>query len=437
VVSSGQLHDTATYANRLREDLIEPMSTLTLETVDIIDPELFVERGYPHEEWALLRREAPVFRYERPNVDPFWAVTRHADILTVSRQPELFRSSQLLFVTMEQPGDPMPDEAVLRQLLNMNPPEHGAYRGVTNRRFTPRAIEQLKNQIERITAEVLDGLIDRNECDFVTEVSAKLPLAVIAEMFGIPRADWAMMFRLSNAMIGPTDPEYRGSETIKQNLEAARLEFFQYFMQLVEDRRKCPRDDLASALANGRVDGEPLPTFELLSYFALLIIAGNETTRNATTGGLYALINHPDQWKRLKHDPSLAIHATEEILRWTSPVIQFVRIASADTELHGQKIREGDMLALFYPSANRDEEVFADPFKFDIGRYPNHHLAFGIGEHYCLGANLARLELQVMFRRLAERLESVELAGAVQRMRSSFVGGIKHMPIRYRISHPA
>jgi cytochrome P450 len=295
----------------------------------------------------------------------------------------------------------------------------------------------LKSQIEQIATEVLDDLIERDECDFVTEVSAKLPLAVIAEMFGIPRADWAMMFRLSNAMIGPADPEYGGSETIKENLEKARLEFFQYFMQLVEDRRKSPRDDLATALANGRVDGAPLPPFELLSYFALLIIAGNETTRNATTGGLYALINHPDQWQHLKRDPSLAVQATEEILRWTSPVIQFVRIATADTELHGHKIRGGDVLALFYPSANRDEDVFEEPFNFDVGRHPNHHLAFGIGEHYCLGANLARLELQVMFRHLAERLESVELAGPVQRMRSSFVGGIKHMPIRYRIRRHA
>jgi cholest-4-en-3-one 26-monooxygenase len=328
---------------------------------------------------------------------------------------------------------PPPDEAILRQLLNMDPPEHGAYRGVVSRRFTPRAVQQLKNQIEQITSEVLNDIVGRKECDFVTEVSAKLPLAVIAEMFGIPRSDWAMMFRLSNAMIGPTDPEYAGSETVKETLERARLEFFQYFNQLCEDRRKSPRQDLASALAGGRVNGEPLPPFELLSYFALLIVAGNETTRNATTGGLHTLINHPDQWERLKRDPALIAPAVEEIIRWTSPVIQFARIATADTELHGQKIREGDLLVLFYPSANRDEDVFEHPFTFDIARSPNYHLAFGIGEHYCLGANIARLELQVMFRQLAERLESVELAGPVQRMRSSFVGGIKHMPIRYRL----
>jgi len=410
------------------------MKALTLETIDIVNPDLFVERGYPHEEWTLLRREAPVFRYERPDVPPFWAITKHADIMTVSRQPDLFRSDQILFVTVDDPGAPV-DEVILRQLLNMNPPEHGAYRAVVNRRFTPRAVRSLANQIERITTEVLDGLLDKNECDFVTEVAAKLPLAVIAEMFGIPRADWPMMFRLSNALIAPADPEYAGTATIKETIDQARMEFFQYFSALVEDRRKNPREDLASTLANGCVHAQQLPVFELLSYFALLIIAGNETTRNATSGGLHALINNPEQWRRFQNDPSMAPSAVEEILRWTSPVIQFTRIPTRDTELHGQQLREGEMMALFYPSANRDEEVFEEPFKLDIGRTPNPHLAFGIGEHYCLGANLARLELQVMFRQLATRFESIELAGPIERMRSSFVGGIKHMPIRYKM-HP-
>jgi cholest-4-en-3-one 26-monooxygenase len=234
-------------------------------------------------------------------------------------------------------------------------------------------------------------------------------------------------------MIGPSDPEYASAATITETVERARMEFFQYFNGLVEDRRKSPRDDLSSALANGTVNGEQLPIFELLSYFALLIIAGNETTRNATTGGLHAFIDNPDQWERLKRDPAMVPKAVEEILRWTSPVIQFTRKATEDTEIAGQKIREGDEVALFYPSANRDEGVFAAPNKFDIGRYPNQHIAFGIGEHFCLGANLARLELQVMFRQLAERVEAVALSGPLQRMRSCFVGGIKHMPVRIKV----
>src|SRR5579883_2930769 len=399
------------------------MTQENLESIDIVDPDLYVQRGYPHEEWALLRSKAPVFYYQRPGVRPFWAITKHADIITISRQPELFRSSQYLFVTVEQEGAPPDDMVFLRQLLNMNPPEHALYRGVVNRRFTPRAVQRLSTQVEQVTTEVIQKIVDRTECDFVTEVAAKLPLAVIAEMF-----------RLSNSMIAPSDPEFAGSETIEETLERARMEFFQYFSQLVEDRRREPRDDIASTLANGTINGDPLPQFELLSYFALLIIAGNETTRNAISGGLYALIEHQDQFALLKANPQLMVKsAVEEILRWTSPVVQFTRIATADTELRGQTIREGDVVAMFYPSANRDEEVFDDPDRFDIRRDPNPHLAFGMGEHYCLGANLTRLELQAMFRLLAERLDSVELAAPIQRMRSNFVGGIKHMPIRYRI----
>jgi cholest-4-en-3-one 26-monooxygenase len=409
------------------------MANLTLDTVDILTPDLYVERGYPHEEWTLLRREAPVFWYQRENCAPFWAITRHADIITVSRQPELFRATQRLFATIDEPGVPPPEEALLRQLLNMNPPEHGAYRVVVSRRFTPAAVNKLSSHVQEIAGQLIDEIADREECDFVTEVSAKLPLAVIAEMFGIPRSDWQMMFRLSNAMIGATDPEYMRGETIMEGLHQARMEFFDYFSKLVEDRRKNPRDDLATALALGSVNNQELPVFELLSYFALLIIAGNETTRNATTGGLFAMINNPDQWELLKRDPSLVRPAAEEIIRWTSPVIQFIRAATADTELQGRKIREGEVLALFYPSANRDEDVFEHPFKFDIRRSPNYHLAFGIGEHFCLGANLARLELQMIFREMAARLDKVELAGPIARMRSSFVGGIKHMPIRYKM----
>ncbi len=353
------------------------MAEFSLETIDILDPDLYVERGYPHDEWALLRRQAPVFYYERPRVHSFWAVTRYADIIAVSRQPDLFRSSQFLFVTVEQPGAPPDDAVFLRQLLNMNPPEHGAYRAVVNRRFTPRALQKLAAQVDQVTAEVIQGIVGGMECDFVTEVAAKLPLAVIAEMFGIPRSDWEMMFRLSNSMIAPADPEFAGTESIQETLERARMEFFQYFSQLIEDRRKTPRDDVASALANGLVNGDAIPPFELLSYFALLIIAGNETTRNAISGGLYALINHPEQMALLKANPPLFVKpAVEEILRWTSPVIQFTRVATADTELHGRPIHAGDIVAMFYPSANRDEEVFEKPDRFDIRREPNPHLGF-------------------------------------------------------------
>jgi len=220
-------------------------------------------------------------------------------------------------------------------------------------------------------------------------------------------------------------------------MDRARLGLFQYFSDMVVSRMKHPTNDITSIVANAKIKGESIPQFEMLSYYFLLVVAGNETTRNATTGGLQAFIEHPGEWQKLKRNPSLIDSAVEEIVRWTTPVIQFARTASADTEIRGQKIRAGESVCLFYPSANRDEEVFERPFEFDISRNPNPHIAFGIGEHFCLGANLARLELKVIFSQLAERLDHAELAGSIERLRSSFVGGIKHMPIRMTMKSAA
>jgi cytochrome P450 len=275
--------------------------------------------------------------------------------------------------------------------------------------------------------------MDRDQCDFVTEISSKVPVAVIAEMLGVPHSDWPTLFRWTNEIIGGGDPEFQRGKNSNETFLQARMEMFTYFTNLVDERRKRPTNDVTSIIANAEVNGAPLPALELLSYLLVLVVAGNETTRNATSGGLLALIERPDQFRRLKSDPNLIKSAVEEIVRWTSPVIQFARTASSDAVVHGQKIRAGESVCLFYPSANRDEEVFDEPFKFDIGRNPNPHLAFGIGEHFCLGSNLARLELAVIFRELAKRLEFAELVGPVERLRSSFVGGIKHMPIRYKL----
>ncbi len=275
---------------------------------------------------------------------------------------------------------------------------------------------------------------ESGEIDFVERVSSVLPLAVIADMLGVPRSDWKMMFQWTNEMIGASDPEYRREgETPDDTSERARLAALEYFSTMAEERLKSPRNDLVSILANARIDGEPLPFENLMSFYNLIVIARNETTRNATSGGLLALIEHPAELDKLRRDPSLAPTAVEEILRWTTPVIQFCRTATEDVEIRGQKVREGEAFCLFYPSANRDEDVFEEPYSFKVDRDPNPHLAFGIGEHFCLGANVARLELTVMFRQLAARLQEVELAGPVERLRSGFLGGIKHMPIRYRL----
>jgi len=405
-----------------------------LDTIDIISPDHYQKNGYPHAEWAFLRKHHPVFYVERPRVDPFWAITKAADLKEISCQPRLWLNGPRLAVFMLDEGaDGPPPELPLRHLLNMDPPQHGEYRSILSQYFTPRSIRELEPDVANITAQLLDDVMDREECDFVTEISSKVPVAVIAEMLGVPRKDWPTLFRWTNEIIGGGDPEFQRGKDANETFAQARLEMFQYFTDLVEESRKHPGRSVTSVISNAKVNGEPLPALELLSYLLLLVVAGNETTRNATSGGLLALIENPEQFRRLKSDPAMIKTAVEEIVRWTSPVIQFSRTAASDTVVRGQKIRAGESVCLFYPSASRDEDVFDDPFKFDLGRNPNPHLSFGIGEHFCLGANLARLELSVIFAQLAKRLEHAELAGPVERLRSSFVGGIKHMPIRYKL----
>ncbi len=412
---------------------------LSVDTLDIITPDHYAKNGYPHREWTLLRSEAPVYWYDRPNVEPFWAITKHADIVTIGRQPKIFLNGpRLLVITRDLviPGG----ENLFRHLLNMDPPEHGRYRDLVNRRFTPRAVRKLEAEVAEIANNVMRELAATRanggavECDFVVDMAARVPLDVIAALIGVPREDRAQLFQWTNETIGSADPEFQKGASAEETIRRAREGLFTYFNNLVEERRKNPRDDLTSVLASARLDGEPLPIFELMSYFLLLVVAGNETTRNATSGGLHAFIENPEQWRMLKRDPSLLRSAVEEIVRWVTPVIQFARTATQDYELRGQKIREGDSLCLFYPSANRDEEVFQEPFKFDIRRNPNPHLAFGIGEHFCLGANLARLEIEVIFRELLKWVDSAELTAPMERLRSSFVGGIKHMPVRLKLA---
>jgi len=270
----------------------------------------------------------------------------------------------------------------------------------------------------------------------VRDIAVPLTLGVLADMLGVPREDWPKMFEWTNRVAGSSDPEFQEPDAAGADFlpfEKTRNELFQYFAELAEERRKNPRDDIVSVLANSSIDGEPMPPLELLSYYFLLVVAGNETTRNAASGGLLALIENPDELVKLRRDPTLVNTAVEEIVRWTSPVIQFCRTAVEDVELHGKKIRAGDAFCLFYPSANRDAEAFDEPDVFRVDRHPNPHLGFGIGQHFCLGANLARLELRVIFSELAQRLEEIELAGPFERMRSSFLGGVKRMPIRYRL----
>ncbi len=409
-----------------------------LGDLDIIGPETYEKHGYPHAAWKWLRREAPVCWWEKGVQNPFWAITKHADVIWISKQPRRFLNAPRLAVLPNVDGDAVsPDDRLARHLLNMDPPEHTKFRKVASGWFTPRAISRREAEVERITRELLDSLqaeAREGEVDFVERVTAPLTLSVLADMLGVPREDWKLMFQWTNLVAGSADPEYQlEGETPFETVQRARTGLFGYFAKLGQDRLAEPRDDIVSVLVHSKVDGKPMPQLELLSYCFLLVIAGNETTRNAASGGLLAMIENPDEARKLRSDPGLLDKAVEEMIRWTSPVIQFCRTPVEDFELHGQKIRAGDSMCLFYPSANRDEEVFDEPDRFLLDRDPNPHLGFGVGEHFCLGANLARLELRVLLRQMLERVEDVELAGPFERVRSSFLGGVKRMPIRYRL----
>src|SRR5581483_3773439 len=290
--------------------------------------------------------------------------------------------------------------------------------------------------IDRIATETLDAAVDgtgSGDVDVVERIAAPFPLAMIAWILGVPREDWELLFRWTNEIIGKDDPEFRRpGETPGQTIKRARSEIHAYFARMIDERRRDPRDDLVTELVQGEVDGAPLTDAQLLVYCELLVEAGNETTRNAISGGVLALSERPGEWEKLRAEPGLLTDAVEEILRWVSPISHFTRTVTEGCEVRGVRMRAGDQVALYYPSANRDEEVFAEPFAFQVDRQPNPHVAFGFGEHFCLGAQLARVELEIVFRHLLDRLESFELAGVVQRLSSITNGSIKHLPLRYR-----
>ncbi|HLZ68970.1 MAG TPA: cytochrome P450 [Dehalococcoidia bacterium] len=400
-----------------------------LSDIQLLDPDVYV-RGQPHDQWATLRAQAPVYRHEAFYGYPAqWMITRYADIVSISRQPTVFLSS--LGIHAGARPD-IPDPSANTMMITTDPPRHVRLRRLVNKGFTPRAIGELESHVRRIVTRILDGVQGKGACDFVTEVSSILPLAVICDMMGVPEPDWPKMFEWTNMTLGSEDPEYQpeGADSQETSLQA-RMSMFQYFADMAAQRHAERKDDLLGTLVEGDIDGEKLTDEEILYFCFLLIVAGNETTRNATTGGLLALFDHPNQRERLQKDLSLLPTAIEEILRWTSPVTHMSRVAAQDAEVGGQLIRSGEKLTMWYPSANRDEAVFPNPNTFDITRSPNEHIAFGIGEHFCLGASLARLELRVMFEELLQRLPEIQPAGPPERLRSNFIGGIKHLPVRW------
>jgi cholest-4-en-3-one 26-monooxygenase len=405
--------------------------TIDVDVLELVDPERYARRGYPDDVWTRLRAEAPVAYFEPDGFEPFWAITKHADVLEIAKQPLRFSSAQGIMLRPAGVVFP-PSEMVVM----LDPPRHGPVRRVANARFTPRAVRAQRGDIDRIGVQVLDAAAPADatgELDFVKGIAAPFPLGVIAWILGVPSDDWELLFRWTNEVIGKDGPEYRrAGESPGQTIKRARSEVHGYFRRLIAERRLEPRDDLVSELIGAEIEGSALSEDQLVSYCELLVEAGNETTRNAISGGLLAFDEHPGEWEKLLETPGMLPDAVEEILRWVTPISHFTRTATEDFDLRGVTIRAGDQVALYFASANRDEEVFDDPFSFRVDRRPNPHLAFGFGEHFCMGAHVARVELETIFGHLLARLASFEVSGLVERLSSTTNGSIKRLPIRYR-----
>ncbi len=425
------------------------LPAVSFDEIDIHSTDRYRDHGYPWADWDLLRAEAPVFWYERDDIEPFWAITRYEDIHWVSSNDKLFINGgpRLRLASIEEDRGMWERRARRLALLGwdqdepmdmvfMDRPRHTKFRLLTARRFTPRAMRQHEDHLDqyaaRFTAELEAILEQDGEADLVLDYAVKLPLATICDLMGLPIDDWSKVHQFTE-MAFNDEENLRWAEpgeTLDDLKFRKSKEFNAYLASVIQDCWVEPRDDLAGAVVGGEVEGCPLSNQQLSGYLMLLLGAGNETTRNATTSGLTALLENPEQIERLLADPSLIEPAVEEILRWTSPVIQFARTATADVERHGRVIREGDTVGVFYPSANRDEAVFDDPYRFDVGRDPNHHMAFGHGVHFCLGANLARWELRAMLRAVLPLLPRLELVGEPDRHGHLHLGAIKHQRVR-------
>ncbi|MGB2940562.1 MAG: cytochrome P450 [Candidatus Dormiibacterota bacterium] len=403
-----------------------PTAVRTIDNIDIYDPEVYVE-DVPHDQFAILRREAPVYHHYEPGTDGFWAVTRYPDVVAVSRDSATFSSHRGSALMNDIGSDELANLQLM--MLNMDPPKHTRMRLLVNKGFTPQMIQRLKDRVGELCTEIVDGVAQKGQCDFVTEIAAELPLQVIAEMVGIPVEDRHKIFDWSNKLIGFDDPEFQNTPEIAQEVS---MQMYMYANELAEQRKDSPREDLVSVLMRAEVDGETLTEMEFDLFFLLLAVAGNETTRNLISGGMRAMFEHPDQWQALVKEPELLNPAVEEMLRWVTPVMQFRRTTTRDVELHGVPMKEGDKVIIYYSSANRDEEYFDSPQSFNVRRDPNEHLTFGGGgAHFCLGANLARLEIRLIFEELRKRLPDIELAAPPRRLRSNFINGVKEMQVRY------
>jgi len=413
---------------------------------ELISPRAYGERGVPHDQWSELRRSDRLHFCEPPGFDSFYPIVRHEHICEISKQPDLFLNRfGIVLESREQKIMLESDQGIgqMRVIIGMDPPEHRDYRKVAVPWFTPRAIERIDPVVKESARNLVDDLAEKasggeGECEFANEIAAAHPLRILSTILGVPREQEPQILKLTNELFGGDDPDLqRKGDDRRKAVEALAMEFFQLFNGIIDDRRTNPTDDLASLLANGRVNGEPMGLMETLGYYLITFSAGHDTTKNALTGGICALAQNPGEFEKLKRNPELIPGAVEEIVRWTSPVNYMKRVVAKDLDFHGQKLSKGDNLVLFYASANRDESIFEDPFSFRVDRHPNPHLAFGIGEHFCLGSHLARASQRALLHELVGRIDSLELAGEPEQIQSSFVVGLKKLPLRYRVSQAA
>lgn len=404
----------------------------TLDEIDFWDLDMFSD-GDPHRAWSLLRAEAPVWWHDRPGGEPFWCVTTYEDARAVLGDARRYSSQRNGIVLRDDhilsaPPLPMP----ITPMIHEDPPRHLPHRRIIRHRFAPPNVARLEERIRRHTMSCLDEVAEQRDVDFVSAVAHRVPAAIALSLMGVPESDWDRMAELEHITVtGGSDPEFVGTDARAKVVADAFAEIFAYFVGLIEDRRRDPADDLISQLLAGSVEGEPLSVADVLGDAQLLLAGGLDTTRAAAAaGGMLPLLAHPDQLAALQRDHSLLATAVDEFVRWASPIVHEARTVTAPTELHGVGLAEGDRVAVWSPSANRDEQAFDEPFRYDIRRTGNRHLGFAHGEHYCLGAHLARLTLRVEFEEVLRRFGSVELAGDPVRVRSNFVGGLKHLPVR-------
>jgi len=416
---------------------------------DLLAPQRYATHGYPHETWTRLRKEPGLYWCEPEELMPFWAVTRHADIVEISKQPEIFENGKGIVPATREiaeriaRGERGPFD-MMQTIITMDPPKHRKFRKVASPYFTPQALNRIDATVQASARRLVNKLYDaqvngEGRCDFVTDVAVPHPLRILGSILGVSEADEGTILRLTQQLFAADDPEFqREGPDREQAIQALGIEFLQFFMKIIAERRSTKQPDLAGLLANAQVDGAPMGDLETLGYYLIVFTAGHDTTRNSIAGGMLALLENPGEREKLRRDPlGRAADAVEEIVRWTTPVNYMMRTAARDAEAGGTKVRAGDRLLLFYASANRDETVFDAPFSFRIDRHPNPHLGFGTGEHFCLGSHLARRSQRALFAELIGRMKEVELVGPAERLAASFVAGVKHLPIRYRLSPPA